>query len=183
MKESKDIQNLLVDLSRNDEHAFRQIFQLFSNRVYSFSFKLTKSSILAEEMVQEVFMKIWISRATLNTVENFSSYLFIITKNLTLNTLKRKAVEEKAKRKIFMEAAKAHSDTEEKIIRDEYAQILNKTISHLPTQQRVVYSLCHQEGLQYEEVAKRLKISRWTVKTHMHQALKTIKAQFSHILS
>jgi RNA polymerase sigma-70 factor (family 1) len=182
MKESKDIHDLLCQLSKNDETAFRQIFHLFSDRVYSFSLRLTKCKTTAEEMVQEVFMKIWINRAKLHTVENFPSYLFIVTKNLVLNSIKRSAIEEKAKATFVMESVSNHSDTEEKVILDDYERILNETINHLPPQQRLVYSMCHQEGLQYEEVAQRLKISRLTVKTHMHQALKTIKSQFSHIV-
>jgi RNA polymerase sigma-70 factor (family 1) len=182
MKESKDIHDLLYQLSKNDEIAFRQIFRLFSNRVYSFSLRLTKCNTSAEEMVQEVFMKVWINRAKMQTVENFPSYLFIVTKNLILNSIKRNAIEEKAKAAFAMESVTNHSDTEEKVILDDYERILNETIDHLPPQQRLVYSMCHQEGLQYEEVAQRLKISRLTVKTHMHQALKTIKSQFSHII-
>lgn len=182
MKESKDIESLLHRLSKNDEAAFCQLFHLFSDRVYSFSFKLTKSHTSAEEMVQEVFMKLWVNRGTLYSIENFSSYLFIVTRNLVLNSIKRKAIEEKATKVFVMETSKNHNDTEEKVIHDDYERLLNETVSHLPPQQRLIYSLCHNEGLQYEEVAQRLKISRLTVKTHMHQALKTIKAQFSGLV-
>lgn len=182
MKECKDIQHLLYHLSKDDESAFRQIFHLFSDRVYSFALKLTRSRTSAEEMVQEVFMKLWVNRSTVYSIENLSSWLFVVTKNLVLNSIKRKATEEKANAVFAMETAKNHSDTEEKVIADDYERLLNETVSHLPPQQRLIYSLCHQEGLQYEEVAQRLKISRLTVKTHMHQALKTIKAQFSSIL-
>jgi RNA polymerase sigma-70 factor (family 1) len=182
MTETKDIKDLLDQLSKNNEKAFRTLFHLFSHKVYSFSLRLTRSSITAEEMVQEVFLKLWVNRASLANVENFSSYLFVITKNLALNTLKRKAIEERAKISFTRELEKKHCDTEETVIHRDYEQLLNATINHLPPQQRLVYSLCHQEGLQYEEVAQRLKISRLTVKTHMQQALKTIKTQFGNII-
>jgi RNA polymerase sigma-70 factor (family 1) len=182
MKESKDIRSLLHQLSKNDETAFRKLFHLFSDQVYSFSFKLTRSRISAEEMVQEVFMKIWVGRNKLHNIDNFSSYLFIVTRNLVLNSLKRKALEDKAKASFMIERERLHSNTEETVIQNDYERILNDTINHLPPQQRLIYSMCHQEGLQYDEVAERLKISRLTVKTHMHQALKTIKAQFSNLI-
>jgi RNA polymerase sigma-70 factor (family 1) len=182
MKESTDIQPLLNRLSENDESAFREIFAQFSHQVYSFSLTLSRDRITAEEMVQEVFLKIWVNRASLATIENFPSYLFIMTKNLVLNALKRKSLEEKAKAIFLREAEKINLDTEERVIVNDYERILNETISHLPPQQRLIYSMCHQEGLQYDEVAQKLKISRFTVKTHMHQALKTIKAQFGGIL-
>lgn len=182
MKETKDIKNLLDQLSKNDEQAFRQLFHLYSNRVYSFVLRLTRSRVIAEEMVQEVFLKIWINRSSVSAIDNFSSYLFIVTKNLALNVLKRRSMEEKAKVILGRELVRKHDDTEETVIYRDYEQFLKETIDHLPPQQRLVYSMCRQEGLQYEEVAHRLKISPLTVKTHMHQALKTIKTQFSRII-
>jgi RNA polymerase sigma-70 factor (family 1) len=182
MKEIKDTKYLLDQLSKSDEKAFRALFHLFSGKVYSFSLKLTRSSITAEEMVQDVFLKLWMNRESMATVENLSAYLFMITKNLALNVLKRKAIEEKAKLSFTREHENKHCDTEETVIHNDYEHLLKATINHLPPQQRLVYSMCHQEGLQYEEVAQRLKISRFTVKTHMQQALKTIKTQFGHII-
>jgi RNA polymerase sigma-70 factor (family 1) len=182
MQEVRDIKNLLDRLSKNDEHAFRLIFHAFSDRVFSFSFRLTRSQETAEEMVQEVFLKIWINRASLVDVSNFNGYLYTITRNLAFNTLKRISIEEKAKTTLQREFADKHSDTEETVIHRDYQQLLNRAISHLPPQQRLVYSLCHQEGLRYEEVAQRLKISRLTVKTHMQQALRTLKSQFASVL-
>jgi RNA polymerase sigma-70 factor (ECF subfamily) len=182
MQEDKDIKNLLAQLSKNDEKAFRQLFHAYSDKVYSFSLRLTHSKITAQEMVQEVFLKIWINRASLSTIESFPSYLYVITRNLAFNTLKRIALEETAKTSLQKELRTNHNETEEAIIHQDYQQLLNKTINHLPPQQRLVYSLCHQEGLRYEEVAQRLKISRLTVKTHMQQALKTIKLQFGYLM-
>ncbi|HYC86577.1 MAG TPA: RNA polymerase sigma-70 factor [Chryseosolibacter sp.] len=179
MKDAKDIKSLLHQISKNDEHAFRDIFHLFSGRVYSFALKLTRSQATAEEMVQEVFMKLWVNRASLGTIDNFSGYLFIITKNLVLNILKRRALEEKVKGELSVMAETASHYTEQAVPDHDYDALLKETISHLPPQQRIVYSLCHQEGLRYDEVAERLNISRLTVKTHMHKALKTIKAHFA----
>jgi RNA polymerase sigma-70 factor (family 1) len=182
MQEIKDIRNLLSRLSKNDEHAFRLIFHAFSGKVYSFSLRLTRSQETAEEMVQDVFLKIWVNRASLADIENFNGYLYTITRNLAFNTLKRMSVEEKAKTTLQRELTDKHFDTEETVIHRDYQQLLNRAISHLPPQQRLVYSLCHQEGLRYEEVAQRLKISRLTVKTHMQQALRTLKSQFAHVV-
>jgi len=182
MKEAKDIKALLDELSKNNEGAFREIFGLYSHKVYSFALRLTGSGVTGEEMVQEVFLRIWLKRESLADVENFSAYLFGITKNLVLNLLKRKTFEEKARIRLLRDVPANHSDTEETVIHHDYEELLKETINHLPPQQKLIYSMCHQEGLQYEDVAQRLKISRFTVKTHMHEALKAIKAQFSHII-
>jgi RNA polymerase sigma-70 factor (ECF subfamily) len=182
MQEIKDIKHLLDRLTKNDAQAFRQIFRAYSDRVYSFSLKLTRSQIAAEETVQEVFMKLWVNRASLAGIENFQAYLYTITRNLVFNSLKRSAIEAQVKATLMQELDKKHSDTEETVIHRDYQQLLNRAISHLPPQQRLVYSLCHQQGLRYEEVAQQLNISRLTVKTHMQQALRTIKSQFAHII-
>jgi RNA polymerase sigma-70 factor (family 1) len=182
LTESKNIQNVLLDLSKNDENAFRQIFHLFSDSVYSFSLRLTRSKIDAEEIVQEVFLKIWTGRASAHTIENFSAYLFIITKNLALNVIKRRVIEEKANIAFVNESPNTHCQTEETVIYRDYERLLKDMVKNLPPQQQLIYSMCRQEGLQYEEVAQRLKISKLTVKTHMQQAIKTIKTQFIHIL-
>ena len=182
MNESKDIKNVLLDLSKNDENAFRQIFHLFSDSVYSFSLRLTRSKIDAEEIVQEAFLKIWTGRASAHTIENFSAYLFIITKNLALNVIKRRVIEEKVNVAFLKESRSVHHQTEEAVIYRDYERLLKDMVKNLPPQQRLIYSLCRQEGLQYDEVAQRLKISKLTVKTHMQHAIKTIKTQFTHIL-
>jgi RNA polymerase sigma-70 factor (ECF subfamily) len=75
-----------------------------------------------------------------------------------------------------------HCETEETVIYQDYQNILNQAIDRLPPQQKLVYGLCHGEGLKYEEAAQRLHISRLTVKTHMQQALRTIKSHFSHVI-
>jgi RNA polymerase sigma-70 factor (family 1) len=179
----QDLKPILNRLAESDEPAFREVFNRFSGRVYTFALKLTRSAVLSEEIVQDIFMKVWINRNTLNTIDYFPSYLYTLTRNHTLNILKRLAKEERVKATLIRDLSEIDNATEERVIFNEYQHILNSVIDRLPPQQRVVYGLCHQEGLRYEEVAQRLKISRLTVKTHMQQALRTIKTHFNHILS
>lgn len=181
MQEIKDLKNLLYQTSIHDEYAFGKIFQSFSGMVYSFSYKLTRSNYLAEEIVQEVFLKVWIHRESLPQIDNFSAYLFTIAKNLAFNILKHNLIEEKAKTILHGQRTDSH-ETEETVIYQDYQQLLNKAINHLPPQQKLVYSMCHQEGLRYKEAAQKLKISRLTVKTHMQQALRSIKIQFAGLM-
>ncbi len=181
MQEIKDLKNLLYKTSMHDEYAFGKIFQSFSGMVYSFSYKLTRSDYLAEEIVQEVFLKVWIHRESLPRIDNFSAYLFTITKNLAFNILKHNLIEEKAKTILYGQRTDSH-ETEETVIYQDYQQLLNKAINHLPPQQKLVYSMCHLEGLRYKEAAQKLKISQLTVKTHMQQALRSIKTQFEGLM-
>lgn len=173
---------LIYRISEGDPQAFREMFEAYSPKVYAFSLKLTHSPATAEEMVQEVFMKIWLNRRTLRHIDYFPAYLSAMTRNLALNLLKRMALEEKAKSSIAKEARRVHSETEEGIIYSDYHQLLSRVIEGLPPQQKLVYSLCHGEGLKYDEVAQKLRISRLTVKTHMQQALRSIRSHFTTIV-
>jgi RNA polymerase sigma-70 factor (family 1) len=172
-------QNLLAQIAAGDEHAFRVLFDAQSSRVYGYALKLTRSQDLAEEVVQDVFMKIWINRANICEIQNIEAYLITFTRNHTFNALKRVAIEEAAKARLSRKLEEAHHETEEAVNFSESQNILNKALDRLPPQQRLVYSLCHEEGLKYEEVAQRLNISRLTVKAHMQQALRTLRSHFS----
>lgn len=177
-----DLTLLLNRLASGNEIAFRKVFEEFSPKVYLFALKLTRSRIMAEEIVQEVFLKIWDTRAQLSAIDHFPSYLYVVTRNRCFNALKRIATEERVKNLLISTHTYSHTETEEAIIYKDYQHKLHQIISKLPPQQKMVYSLCHGEGLKYEEAAERLKISRLTVKTHMQQALRTIKSQFSSLL-
>src|SRR5688572_40164 len=137
MQEIKDLKSLLHKTSIHDKGAFGKIFQSFSGMVYSFSYKLTRSDYLAEEIVQEVFLKVWMHRESLPQIDNFSAYLFTITKNLAFNILKHNLIEEKAKTILSGERTDSHV-TEETVIYQDYQQLLNKAINHLPPQQKLV---------------------------------------------
>jgi RNA polymerase sigma-70 factor (family 1) len=181
--DQKDEQHLLDLIAASDEQAFRHLFDTFSGKVYGFALKITRSKSLSEEIVQDVFMKIWINRESLEAIRSFPAYLFTLTRNHTFNTLKRIAIEQAAKSAIGKKLSHVNHDTEDAINFHESQQRLTQAINNLPPQQRLVYSLCHQEGLKYEEVAERLKISRLTVKTHMREALRSIKSHFSGFVS
>ncbi len=172
-------QNLLAQIAAGDEHAFRILFNTYSSKIYGYALKLTRSVDLGEEVVQDVFMKIWINRSTIHEIQNIEAYLITLTRNHTFNALKRAAIEVAAKARLIKKLEEAHHETEETVNFRESQMILNTAIDRLPPQQRLVYSLCHEQGLKYEEVAQRLKISRLTVKTHMQQALRTLKSHFS----
>ncbi|HEY9045348.1 MAG TPA: RNA polymerase sigma-70 factor [Ohtaekwangia sp.] len=183
MPDLSDIRDLLYQASQGDQLAFRRLFHVYSPKVYSFALRLTHSGTLAEEVVQDIFLKLWLFKETLDAIQNFEAYLFTLTRNHTFNQLKRIAIETNAINKLEKELTEAHHETEETILYRESQHILNQVVSNLPPQQKLVYGMCHQEGLKYEEVAQRLNISRLTVKTHMQQALRTIKAHFSGLIS
>ena len=177
---ANNLNHIINLVAQGDQKAFSELFQLFSSKVYIFAFRLTHSKPLAEDVLQEVFLKIWENRIALKEVDYFPSYLYAIARNHSFNVLKRIALELKAKTYLADHQATADLQTEETVIYRDQQHILNRLIDQLPPQQKLVYSLCHGEGLKYEEAAQRLKLSRLTVKTHMQHALRTIKTNFIH---
>lgn len=166
---------LLQLASIGDVRSFSIIFHRYSPKVYSYALKIVKSASLAEEISQEIFVKIWNLEAQLSTIENLDAYLRVLTRNHTLKVLRRMALEIRTSRMMAYDFQEEHNETEEYIIFRDSEKILNQAIDKLPAQQKLVYRLCHQEGLKYEEAAERLNISKLTVKTHMQHALRFLR--------
>lgn len=180
---SEEIHKTIKEVAAGDPESFRVLFARYSSRIYLFALKLTRSKETAEEVVQDVFLKIWDDRLNLTVIENFEAYIHVVTRNHCYNILKRMAAEARAKVAIGKEMCEMHTETEESIILHDYQHLLHRVVEQLPAQQRTVYSLCHGEGLKYEEAAERLHISKFTVKTHMQQALRAIRANLGSLLT
>ncbi|MGV8879762.1 MAG: RNA polymerase sigma factor [Sphingobacteriaceae bacterium] len=170
-----DEKKLLALVAGGDEAAFAVLFSQYRNKIYSVAFKLTRSIVLAEETVQEVFLIIWLRRETLNGVLNFSDYLFIVTRNQVFKVLKQIAREYKINAASLANQAAGHNDTEDKIIGKEFRLLLENAVDLLPTQQKQVYRLIKEQGLKRDEVAGEMKLQPETVKFHLAQAMKSIR--------
>lgn len=179
----QDLHITIQKVAAGDPESFRDLFASFSSKIYLFALKLTRSKEIAEEVVQDVFLKIWDDRVNLKQIEHFERYLHVVTRNHCFNILKRMAAEARVKVAIGKELCETHTDTEESIILHDYQHLLHRVVEQLPPQQRTVYGLCHGEGLKYEEAAERLHISKLTVKTHMQHALRAIRANLGSLLA
>ena len=167
---------LLELISEGDESAFAKLFTHYRNRIFSIAFKLTKSNISAEEIVQDVFLKIWLKRANLNNIQNFSGYLFIVTRNNAYKVLKRIARDYKIILITEKDQTLATNDTSDLLMEKEYNLVLQNAIERLPNQQKEVYIFVKEHGLTRNEVANRMQIQPDTVKFHLAQAMKKIRA-------
>jgi RNA polymerase sigma-70 factor (family 1) len=165
---------LLKKVSLGDEHAFRILFDQHRKRVYSYALKLLKSEVYAEEILHDVFMKIWHYKK-LNEVQNFTFFLRTVTKNTTFKVLRRIKLEIRINDEFGHNWEELHNETEDAILLKDTADLLNEGINLLSPQQKLVYMLCKEEGLKYSDVAERLSISTETVKSHMKQALRFLR--------
>lgn len=167
----------LVSLLKNDsEYAFQLLFEHYHNLVYKVALLYVKSPTLAQDIVQDVFMKIWFQRKNLPDVISFESWIYTLSKNLTINSLKKLAYEGKA-RAVFDKDQKGFDDTtDHKIRNSQYNALLQQAINELPEQQQKVYRLGKEKGLSYEAIGRELSLSPLTVKTHMARALTAIRS-------
>lgn len=174
-KELADEKLILAKIAKGDQQAFGILFNFYRNKVYGYALTILQEDTAAEEIVQDVFIKLWIKRKTLLTIENFGGFLRIITRNETLNALKKIASEQKNYQIANQNTSDIDSGTENEIQFRETKKLLDAAIEKLPPQQKLIYNLCHIEGLKQRDVAEKLNLSPLTVKTHLRDAVKSIK--------
>lgn len=170
---------LLTKLKGGDQHAFRVIYDQYRSRVYQTALRYLKSTDLAQEVVQDVFMNLWANRSKLPQILSMEAWLYNSAKNDILNRLKRKAVEWKAEHHLGRTALQTEQTPLNHLKDKEYARILREAIDSLPVQQRQVFELARNEKMTYAEIGQKLCISPLTVKTHMSRALQHIRSRMA----
>jgi RNA polymerase sigma-70 factor (family 1) len=165
---------LLRKIAAGDEIAFKVVFETYRKKVFAYAVKIIKSEVAAEDVLLDVFLKIW-QHQDLTGIENLESYLKTTTRNTTLKVLRRRQLELKVNYEMYRDWHEDQYNTEEAIDLNDASHILQEAISLLPPQQKLVYTLCREEGLKYSEAAERLSLSPLTVKTHMQHALRFLR--------
>jgi RNA polymerase sigma-70 factor (family 1) len=167
--------NLLLQVSGGSEEAFGELFHAYHHQLGSYVMGWTKSISVTEEIIQDVFLKVWINRKALKEVERFDSYLYILCRNHAFNVLRqtaRKRVRALEFEKHFQDEQEVGSDS----FTEEYITLIQQAVASLPAQQQKVYILKREQGLKYDEIGVRLDISPETARKHLAAALKNITA-------
>ncbi|MBC9795890.1 RNA polymerase sigma factor [Sinomicrobium weinanense] len=169
------IDNRLVEsLKKGDERAFRTIFYALRKRLYYFVFSYAKSDYVADEMVQEVFIKVWQKRESIKP-PTFTTFVFTIARNLTYNHLRDAFRRESLKEELWKNVCTQYEPIEATIYFDEYRQIVNRIVDGLPPQKKIIYKLSREEGKSNKEIAGMLGITPKTVKNHLWKIMEVIK--------
>lgn len=172
--EDKDF---LTKLREGDEPAFVKIYNEYRNKVFTYAHQLSKSADTAEEIVQEVFIRLWQKREQINVELSFNAYIKKITLNHVLNHLKKVARDKSLQEEAFHLIEVSSNRTEDQLLEKELRQIYVDAIDQLPAQKKIIYQLSRTEELSHEEIALKLNISKNTVKNHMVEASKFIREQ------
>lgn len=167
-------QNIILRLKEGSESAFSELFDYYGKKLFSFSLGYLKDTHEAEEIVQEVFLKIWKSRAELLAGKSFDSYIFTIAKNAILNTIRKSKNEQ-----VYLNYAKMYPGRdvllEEEINFRELERAYLESIEKLSPKRKEIFILSREKNMSNAEIASHLSISVKTVENQMTTALSEIK--------
>ena len=173
-----EIKTLIKQVAEGDETAFRTIFEQYRAPFYSAAFKMTRSGNLAEEIVQEVFVKIWVKRKLIAAAKRPADYIFTILHNCIYAQFRKLVRENKLKTELAQDCEESEDAIQSLLFEKENKAILENIINQMPPRQRLIYKLAKQEGWSREEIAKGLDISPNTVRNHLAAAIEFLRNYF-----
>lgn len=166
-----DERMLLQQIAKGDAGAFKTIFDTYRSRLHYYIFGFVKSSQVTEELVMDVFLKLWTGREMLVQIENFDGFLFRVAHNKTIDFL-RSVAKDPAFRELLWDELQIGSNTgaDDALINHEYEEKVREAIALLSPQRKKVYQLSREMDLTHEEIAVRLNLSKSTVNNHLVEA-------------
>ena len=166
---------LIALLKVGNNEAFTELYDRYHDGICRFVVRYLKSTELAEDICQNVFLKIWEQKEQSMQIIEFGAYVFTIAKRQSLDFLKRAAVEQTAMSVVLNNYRPLLNTIEDDHQTNEYMVFINKVLSDFPEQTRRVFHLCRQENRSYDEAAEILGISRHAIKKHMVRSMRILK--------
>ncbi len=166
--------DLLRQVAAGDEKAFGLLFHQHWDHIYTVALSITRSVTISEDLVQDIFLKIWLNRSQLTSIEHFDNYLFIVARNAIYTSLRQTGIKESLLQKLE-DPGTARWTSEEELLAKESGRLIHEAVSQVSPQQQAVYRLSRESGLKYEQIAQQLGISKSTVRNHMVKALQNIR--------
>ena len=166
---------LLSCIAAGDGSAFRKIYDTYRPKIYAYALRLTEHESIADDIIQDVFLKVWINRHSLINITNFNAWLYAIARNHIADAMKAIAKERTSHKQWGRAIPIGINPVEEAMADKENQHLLQQALNQLSPQQRLIYNLTRDAGARHAEIAGQLNISRNTVKTHLVHALRSIR--------
>ncbi len=166
-----DGKKILIEISQGSEQAFTRLVDNYSSKLYTYIYRLTRRREVAEEVTQDIFMQLWQTREFLPEVHNLDAYLFILTRNFSVNALK-KLIREKDHLQKWLEIAP--SSLSDSGWNENHLNLVDQAIGQLSTRQKEVWIMSRRRKMKYQEIARALNISKDTVNEHLQAANRNI---------
>ena len=174
MLDSEEI-NIFNRIKNDNKQAFNILFEEYYGRLCEFSYRIIANKQLSEEIVADVFAKIWIKRHQIEITDSIRAYLFQSTKNTTLSYLRKRNKETVNIDDFINFQFKDESNPEKELIRNENLKSYEDILSVIPEKSRAVFIMHRFDRLKYREISSILGISQKTVEKHMGKAIKLMR--------
>jgi len=171
-----DDKELYLKLRDGDERAFQALFRKYYRAMCHFANQFLADSDIAEEIVQEMFVKIWEKRSVLNIETSVKHYLFRSVRNHCLNQIQHEKIKKQYASKV-LESASQEFNPDDYFLEVDLVQRIEKSIESLPPKRREIFRLSRERGMKYKEIADALDISVKTVEAQMGLALKHLREE------
>ena len=170
-----DTEEIIRRLKREDKSAVDDLFSYYYPRLYHFSKSILKIENEIDDILQEVFVKIWLNRQKINNAETFNAYIFTITKNEVLNLIRNKLKDQAFRDELFIHSVAEEYQQQSRLEFEEIKAAIDQIVVNLPEKRRQVFVLSRTEGLSNKEITQQLNISEKTVEDHITHAIKQLK--------
>lgn len=170
--------SLIIRLKYGDRQAYELIFRKYYVRLCGFANKFLNDPDKAKDVVQDVFIKLWLGRNEIDPEGSLKAFLFRITQNMSLNVLRHKKIESgysEIYKVVYID--NADYSVYESLFTKEMEHSIEVAVKKMPPSCKRVYEMSRNEGLKNKEIAEKLNISLKTVEAHMSQALKTLRCE------
>jgi len=173
LKEKKLVQSLI----NGDFEAFDHLFNYYNQRLYFFAKSILKNKDDAHDIVQEVFLRVWRNRDTLDPHSSFKSFLFTVSYNIIVDTLRKRISEQSFRDELIKNAIIDESSADKDLSYNELNSIYQEAINELPDKRKEIYRLHRFDNLSYQEIADKLNISINTVRNQMAHAISYLRGR------
>lgn len=173
---------LLQLFAEGEDKAFTEIYQRYQSKLYYHALKMLKDRDEAQDVIHDLFTKLWDKRDSLALTGSLSSYLYTSVRNRILDIFSHEKIVSKYQESLQTFINKGEFITDHEIREKELTRVIEKEISDLPPKMREVFKLSREEHLTYAEIAKEMDIAENTVRKHITNAIKKLKPKFSDFL-
>lgn len=171
---------MLQEIAAGSERAMKELFRVYHTRLFRYIADLVKSETVAEELVMDVFMKLWVGREMITRIRNLDAFLFRIAHNKSVDFLRSVARDQRMKDLLCRRLQSAAADAADvSLLQREYEQKVREAIALLPPKRREVYLLSREGELSHEQIAQRLQISKATVSNQIVEAQRFVRHYLS----
>ena len=172
-----DKETLLLKISQGDQCAFNKLFALYRNHLFNYLFTITKSAETSEEIVLDVFLKIWHGRDSITEIDNFDAFLYRVAHNKAIDFLRSLQRNPILQQQVWKQMQEPLSDekADKNLLLKNTESIIKEAVCNLTPQRQKVFYLHHNHGFTNQEIATHLQLSRNTVRNHLAASIEFIR--------